>query len=136
MRPAPEKQRRKEGEEMNASKELEQFLDFVNNAESLMDQAIAGQQEAEAETQDILHALELENHSYHEAASLARKLAKVRQTRRQEKDIVAQLAPVVEWLKENDVAVRRLQRVLGELRKVERNTQNRFYTPRTNVLEE
>ena len=131
MRPAPEKQRRKEGEEMNASKELEQFLDFVNNAESLMDQAIAGQQEAEAETQDILHALELENHSYHEAASLA----KVRQTRRQEKDIVAQLAPVVEWLKENDVAVRRLQRVLGELRKVERNTQNRFYTPRTNVLE-
>ena len=134
MRPAPEKQRGKEGEEMNASKELEQFLDFVNNAESLMDQAIAGQQEAE--TQDILHALELENHSYHEAASLARKLAKVRQTRRQEKDIVAQLAPVVEWLKENDVAVRRLQRVLGELRKVERNTQNRFYTPRTNVLEE
>ena len=134
MRPAPEKLLRKEGEEMNASKELEQFLDFVNNAESLMDQAIAGQQEAEAETQDILHALE--NHSYHEAASLARKLAKVRQTRRQEKDIVAQLAPVVEWLKENDVAVRRLQRVLGELRKVERNTQNRFYTPRTNVLEE
>lgn len=121
---------------MNASKELEQFLDFVNNAESLMDQAIAGQQEAEAETQDILHSLELEKHSYHEMAALSRKLAEIRQTRRQHKDTAAQLTPVVEWLKENDVAVRRLQRVLGELRKVERNTQNRFYTPRTNVLEE
>lgn len=135
MRLAPEKLPRKEGEEMDASKVLEQFLDFVNSAEGLMDQAIAGQQEAEAETQDILHALELEKHSYHEAASLARKLAKVRQARRQEKDIVAQLAPVVEWAKENDVAIRRLQRVLGELRKVDRNIQNRFYTPRTNVLE-
>ena len=59
----------------------------------------------------------------------------MRQARRQEKDIVAQLAPVVEWAKENDVAIRRLQRVLGELRKVDRNIQNRFYTPRTNVLE-
>lgn len=121
---------------MNASKELEQFLDFVNNAESLMDQAIAGQQEAEAETQDILHALELENHSYHEMAALSRKLAEVRQTRRQHKDIVAQLTPVVEWTRENDAAVRSLQRLLGDVRKTEKSTQNRIYTPRTNVLKE
>lgn len=119
---------------MKASKELEQFLDFLKSAESQLDQATTGQQEAEAETQDILHALELENHSYHEAASLARKLAKVRQTRRQEKDIVAQLTPVVEWTRENDAAVRSLQRLLGDLRKVERSTQNRFYTPRTDIL--
>ena len=121
---------------MNASKELEQFLDFVNNAESLMDQAIAGQQEAEAETQDILHSLELEKHSYHEMAALSRKLAEIRQTRRQHKDTAAQLTPVVEWTRENDGAVRSLQRLLGDVRKTERNTQNRFYTPRTNVLKE
>ena len=121
---------------MKASKDLERFLDSLKSAESQLDQATAGQQEAEAETQDILHSLELEKHSYHEMAALSRKLAEVRQARRQNKDIVAQLTPVVEWTRENDAAVRSLQRLLGDLRKVERSTQNRFYTPRTNVLKE
>ena len=121
---------------MKASKELEQFLDFLKSAESQLDQATTGQQEAEAETQDILHALELEKHSYHEMAALSRKLAEIRQTRRQHKDTAAQLTPVAEWAKENDAAVRSLQRLLGDVRKTERSTQNRFYTPRTNVLKE
>ena len=121
---------------MKASKDLERFLDFLKSAESQLDQATAGQQEAEAETQDILHSLELEKHSYHEMAALSRKLAEVRQARRQHKDIVAQLTPVVEWTRENDAAVRSLQRLLGDVRKTERSTQNRFYTPRTNVLKE
>ena len=121
---------------MKASKELERFLDFLKSAESQLDQAIAGQQEAEAETQDILHSLELEKHSYREMAALSRKLSEIRQTRRQHKDTAAQLTPLVEWAKENDAAVRSLQRLLGDLRKVERSTQNRFYTPRTNVLKE
>lgn len=121
---------------MKVSKELEQFLDFLKSAESQLDQATTGQQEAEAETQDILHSLELEKHSYHEMAALSRKLAEVRQARRQHKDNAAQLTPVVEWTRGNDAAVRSLQRLLGDLRKVERSTQNRFYTPRTNVLKE
>ena len=121
---------------MKASKDLERFLDFLKSAESQLDQAMAGQQEAEAETQDILHSLELEKLSYHEMAALSRKLAEVRQTRRQHKDIVAQLTPVVEWTKENDGTVRSLQRLLGDVRKTEKSTQNRIYTPRTNVLKE
>lgn len=121
---------------MKASKDLERFLDSLKSAESQLDQAMAGQQEAEAETQDILHSLELEKHSYHEMAALSRKLAEVRQTRRQKKDIVAQLTPVVEWTKENDGTVRSLQRLLGDVRKAEKSTQNRIYTPRTNVLKE
>lgn len=121
---------------MKASKDLERFLDSLKSAESQLDQAAAGQQEAEAETQDILHSLELEKHSYHEMVALSRKLAEVRQARRKHKDIVAQLTPVVEWTRENDSAVRSLQRLLGDVRKTERNTQNRFYTPRTNVLKE
>ena len=107
---------------MKASKELEQFLDFLKSAESQLDQATTGQQEAEAETQDILHALELEKHSYHEMAALSRKLAEVRQNRRQHKDNAAQLAPVVEWARGNIEVVRGLQRLLGDVRKAERST--------------
>lgn len=72
---------------MKASKDLERFLDSLKNAESQLDQATAGQQEAEAETQDILHSLELEKHSYHETAALSRKLAEVRQARRQNYEV-------------------------------------------------
>ena len=112
------------------------YIDFLKSAESQLDQATTGQQEAEAETQDILHSLELEKHSYHEMAALSRKLAEVRQNRRQHKDNAAQLAPVVEWARGNIEVVRGLQRLLGDVRKAERSTQNRFYTPRTNVLKE
>lgn len=72
---------------MKASKDLERFLDSLKNAESQLNQATAGQQEAEAETQDILHSLELEKHSYHEMAALSRKLAEVRQARRQNYEV-------------------------------------------------
>ena len=48
---------------MKPSEELERFLNFLRTAESLLTQAESGQQEAEAETQDILHALELESHT-------------------------------------------------------------------------
>ena len=67
---------------------------------------------------------------------MSRKLAEIRQTRRQHKDTAAQLTPVAEWAKENDAAVRSLQRLLGDVRKTERSTQNQFYTPRTNILKE
>ena len=121
---------------MKPSEELERFLNFLRTAESLLTQAESGQQEAEAETQDILHALELESHTYHEMAALSRKLAQVRQDRRRDKDTVAQLTPVVEWAHTNEGTVRSLQRLLGELHKTEKSIQNRVYTPKTDVLKE
>ncbi len=129
------KQERKKGDEpMRASGELERFLTFLRTAESLLGQAEAGQQEAEAQTQDILHALELERHSYHEVAALGRELSRVRQERRRHKDAAAQLAPVVEWARANEGTVHSLQRLLGEVRKAERSVQNRIYTPKTDIL--
>ena len=49
---------------MKASKDLERFLDSLKNAES-----------------------QLEKHSYHEMAALSRKLAEVRQARRQNYEV-------------------------------------------------
>lgn len=120
--------------EVKVSEELERFLDFIKAAEEQLDVAAASQQEADAETQDILHSLELDAHSYHETAALGKKLAEVRRTRRKSKDAVCSLEPVVKWAQENGAAIKCLQKCLGEVRKVERNAQNRFYTPRTTIL--
>lgn len=53
---------------------LDEFLKYIRNIEQLNRMAIADEQQANDETQDILHSLELEEHDYHSTAHLAKKL--------------------------------------------------------------
>lgn len=45
---------------------------------------------------------------------------------------MAELGPVLAWLDENRAVVKSLERLPGEVRRAERRTENRVYTPRTN----
>lgn len=119
-----------------ASEYIKGFLDFLNSSQE--DYNIATQQEIDAnnETQDILHRIELNDNKYHEYARLSKALRKVRQDRRRAKDKVMQLQPVVEWLSENSKAIRDLEKLLGAVRKVEKQTENRFYIPKTAIVDE
>lgn len=118
------------------SEEIEQFLKFLRESEQYLHIGQANEQEANDATQDILHALELEDMDYHRRAHLAIKLGEVRAARRAAKDLVAAATPIVNWLESNRAVVKSLEKLLGELRKVEKNAGNRIYTPRTDVLEE
>jgi len=60
----------------------------------------------------------------------------VRRTRREAKDTAEQTGPVAAWAEQNRATVKGLERLLGELRKLERKTETRTYIPRTHVLEE
>lgn len=112
------------------SQRINEFLTFLRECEQGFHMAEADQQDANNETQDILHSLELEKHSYHERARLATVLAGVRQRRRQAKDRMAVLAPVLDWVDGNRPVVKSLERLLGDVRKMEKNAENRIYTPR------
>lgn len=79
------------------SEGLTQFLDWVRETEELYRIGAANEEEANQETQDILHSLELEDHSYNETARLGKKLKEVRQKRRAGKDLMDQTSPVCEW---------------------------------------
>ena len=87
-------------------------------------------------TQDYLHKLELDGLKYEERAKVATQLAKCRQERRQHKDAVIILDPLVEYLEtENGKRLLNLLReVLGKTRKAEAYMQTRMYFPR--VLKE
>lgn len=96
----------------------------------------ANRVELEAETQDLLHALELGNHSSKEQTRMARKLREVRRARRISKNLAEQSGPVADWVNQNQGTIKGLERLLGEVRKAERRAENRVYAPRTKVLEE
>ncbi len=115
---------------------VEAFLDYLRDASERQRMAEADRTEAEAATQDLLHALELGQLDRAERARLAVKLREVRRKRRRAKNTLAWTTPVAAWAKENHGTVKSLERLLGELRKVERQSEGRVYAPRTHVLEE
>ncbi len=118
------------------SENVSDFLDFLRESEQLARISKENEQEANDSTQDILHKLEIQPVSYHEAARLARKLAEVRQSRRMAKDIYNTVSLIVQWAEENKNVVKSLERLLGDVRKSEKFMQNRTYTPKTGVLKE
>lgn len=117
------------------SQGVEYFLEYIRQTEQLYHISIANEQEANDATQDLLHSLELEEHDYHSSARIARKLKEVRQTRRAAKDLTLKTQVVVNWIDENRKTIKTLEQLLGEVRKAERNTENRIYTPKTSVIE-
>lgn len=117
------------------SKGLESFLNYLRETEQLSRFAFADEQQANDETQDILHSLELEEHNYHSTAHLAERLKEVRKKRRAAKDMIAQTAPIIEWIEHNKSVIKTLEQVLGRVRKEEKNADGRIYTPKTNIAD-
>ncbi len=112
------------------SKSIEVFLDFLRDSVTQLNIANAVDAEMNDRTQDILHQLELQDHTYHEYAALSKELKQVRQERRCAKDDINALSPIVEWIEANRTFVKGLEQLLGNVRKAERSTENRIYTPR------
>lgn len=118
------------------SRGLEDFLAWLRNAEERYHIAEAEDQEANDGTQDLLHRLELAELTTGEAEAVARTLGSVRRRRREAKVLLEQTRPVMDWLESNRRSVKLLERTLGEVRKAERRSQDRIYTPKTKILEE
>lgn len=116
------------------SKGIEEFLNYIRETERTYREALSDEQKANTQTQDILHALELNNHNYHDTAKLAVKLTEIRKERRSAKDLTAKTLPVVEWAKNNRSILNSLEQLLGKVRKEEKNIRDRFYTPRTETV--
>lgn len=120
---------------MNYSKEIESFLNGLREAEKEYRWALEEESSKNTETQDLLHRLELEDDSYHNCAKIAKALKNVRQERRKAKDTVTKTEAVVKWCEENSGVIRSIEKLLGEVRKAERSTENRFYIPKTEIVE-
>ena len=122
--------------DMDPSKYIEAFLSFLTDASQQYRMSEADEQEANDQTQDVLHSLEFEPYEYHDLAKISRWMKSVRQRRRAAKDNMEQLSPIVQWVDENQAVIKGLERLLGEVRKAEKRVSGRIYTPRTDWKED
>ena len=106
---------------------IDAFLTYLRSCEQHYHMEEGNEQEANALTNDIHHDLELVDHSESEVLALGLELMEVRRSQRKAKDTMSMTAPVLEFLEENRAVVKRLERLLGDVRKAER----RIYTPRS-----
>ena len=115
---------------MVSSKPIEDFLTFLRDVQTEYHMAVATESETTSVTNDLLHQLELLEHTYHEYAQVAKRLTEVRQERRKAKDIMFAAEPILAWVENNKSCIKGMEQLLGEVRKAERATENRIYTPR------
>ena len=120
---------------MKTSEIISEFLAFLRQAVTDCDCASSMKRQANEQTQDIMHKLELYKCSYHERAKLATLLVNVRQNRRALKNTYEVLHPISEWMLINGHVYHSLERLLGEVRKAEEKQQNRIYLPRTSIVD-
>lgn len=88
--------------------------------------------QCDKETNDILHALELNNPKRNERNRMATRLRNIRLERRENKNIVEINEPLVLFLESERGAnmMNLLKEVLGKTRKIEEYHNNRTYYPR------
>ena len=110
---------------VNCSTELNAFLSFLRTCEESNRLAILTENDMDRQTQDILHNIELNENSQYDYICQGFTLRDIRRKRRKAKD---------NWMKENRKVINDLERLLGDVRKQEKQAQNRSYTNRTGVM--
>lgn len=109
------------------TKDIENVLELFRRAKTELSMANDDLKYCDDKTQDYLHELELVNHTYHERGRIAKELAELRQKRRAAKDRIELVTPIVNWAIQYKSSIDGLQRVLGELRKIDARQSNRLY---------
>lgn len=122
----------KQERKMQPSQCIKAFLDFVENARSDYSFNLEAMKNEERITQDYLHKLELEGLNCRERSKLATQLAANRQARRNYKDAVEELEPIIDFFEDpqNKKLIDHMAQLLGQVRKVENYHQRRFYVPK------
>lgn len=124
---------------MKTSERIGDLLGLLRAAQSDYDIARERVSDADKQIQDILHWLENNEAPPVDGDGEMLILAAIgiaRRDRRNAKDAVTVMRPVVEWAAGHKSAVNSLEKLLGEVRKAERDTENRHYTDRTDIMKE
>ena len=116
---------------MKTSEQIKAFLDLIREVEPRYMIALDAMKTEDKRTQDFLHAIEFEPHA-EERSKIATKMRASRIARRENKDVVEELEPFINFLsvQSNKRVIDQLTQLLGQIRKVEKYHENRSYHPR------
>ena len=121
---------------MRVSEQISAFLDMLRETPSMCRAAQEDETRSDRESQDILHWFE--NCGYYasdaEIVRVGRALSLVRRRRRRAKDARNVLHPVAEWVAKSENVQKSMERLLGDVRKAEKATENKHYMDRTDIM--
>lgn len=117
------------------SEGLDSFLTYIRECQAQYRMAQTDEKECDGATQDLLHSLELDHNSDDVMLSISKSISDVRNKRRNAKNRMLYLQPIVDWASKNKNVLDELSRVLGAVRKEERRVPSRVYVRRTSVLD-
>lgn len=120
----------KKNDKIINSKDLEAFLSLLRTTEEQHNIHYDNVNKCDREQQNLLHDFELLDLNYNQRAKKATELKKTRLERRYSKDIVEMTSEVVQFCKENQAFVKKMEQLLGKLRKKEKDLENRVYKRR------
>ena len=114
------------------SETISSFISMMENAKRDYEWNAQEVVRLDALTQDYLHHLELDGLDYRERAKVATQLANTRRDRRNHKDMVISLEPLVEYLntERGKTMLNMMKETLGKTRKIEKYMETRRYYPR------
>lgn len=117
------------------SEEIEHFLKFLRTCAELNKSAEVTEIDMENQTQDILHNIELNENSQYAYICQGFAMHDIRVKRRKAKDTKAVTAPITEWVCQNKKTINDLEKLLGDVRKAEKRTENRVYINRSRIMD-
>jgi len=113
------------------------FIRLVNQTKNVYNAAYKAVNTEDQLTSDLLHEMELNGTTSKIRGKIATEIRTSRLDRRYYKDIVEELEPLYEFLSvpENEKVIKKLEQVLGKMRKAEAYHADRTYHPRVNRME-
>lgn len=121
---------------MKSSEKLSKVLELTREVENQYDFSVGRISDLECLQNDLLHKLEFKASTAAERSKIATALKKCRNERRRQKEQTELLRELVEFISANQSQVKKLEKILGNMRKNEENQEKRTYKPRVLTVEE
>lgn len=112
------------------SEYISNFLNFLSDMESAYNYSYEAAHTQDLLKSDLYHKIEDENTDYTERCKTATRLATCLRERRYHKDRVEETTPIVDFISKNKRLIKDLETLLGDVRKIEKHHDSRFYVPR------
>lgn len=117
------------------SNRIDDFLKFCRICVDANRRAAIDEMDADNQIQDILHNIELGENYPEDYIIQGIAIRNIRKERREAKDIQKITHPVVQWVQQNQKTINELEKLLGAVRKAEKNTVGRMYSNRTKIMD-
>lgn len=114
---------------------LEDFIDFLEAADEQYSMSMQDLEDTNVDLQDLQHFIEFGKADGKKRLKIYELYHQTRVKRRNAKETLEQLAPIVEWYDKNSQCIQDLRAVLGSVRKIEKLQDSRVYAIRGHILD-